>query len=76
MNGLAQWQPQLGPQQELPDGGDGLPDFPLDNTPKPPSTTRRMGSPVSGCLASGASVMLCLNSECRGLSPSFDGMVS
>ena len=53
-------QPQLGPQPEPLEEGAGLADLPLDNTPKPPSTTRRIGSPVSGCFVSGASFMLCL----------------
>ena len=36
------------------------PDF---STPKPPRTTRRIVSPVSGCLVSGASFMPCLISK-------------
>ncbi len=69
-------QPQqpLGPQQELPpEGFSAPPDF---NTPNPPMTTRRIGSPVSGCFVNGAAFMLCLISKKRGFSPVFCGMVS
>jgi len=33
--------------------------FPFDMKPKPPLITRRIGLPVSGCLVSGLSFMLC-----------------